>query len=250
MNRVFVLFLSGLLLVASQSQASMSVTLENAELYQVFNELFVPEGSTKTMDSTWELSMSDYYLKDGSDIVFGKTGDTFRVDATYRESGWGGELGLWNGDSSAGDPGYQKVLGSEAFVRNTIIQQDTTFTMLDGYTFADTRREWVGEAQERWSADRSQNILGNKDHFVAFAIEDDELLGNFNLLFGTDYTADTNDVWLIGFEELNIGDADFNDLVAVVSRTSEVPLPGAAIMFASGLVLVVGRQRLRGTGAN
>ncbi len=65
--------------------------------------------------------------------------------------------------------------------------------------------------------------------------------------FGTSYTAELDDVWMIGFEDLNLGDADFDDLVAVVSRPQALnlvaaPLPGAGLLLFSGLVTLIGSR--------
>jgi hypothetical protein len=89
--------------------------------------------------------------------------------------------------------------------------------------------------------------MGAKDHFLAFEITDDALLSVFNTRFGTDYSTSLDDVWMIAFEDLNLGDADYNDLVAIVSRPHDlnpVPVPGAALLLFSGLAAAVG-PRLR-----
>jgi hypothetical protein len=105
----------------------------------------------------------------------------------------------------------------------------------------------MGHPLQRWSSDPSNNPLGGKDHFLAFAITDDDLLEVFNRQYLTDYTISTHDVWLIAFESLNLGNADFNDLVAVVSspsKSADTPAPGAALLLLSGLAVAVG-PRLR-----
>jgi hypothetical protein len=115
--------------------------------------------------------------------------------------------------------------------------------------FADTV-SMHGDPLQRWYADANLNPLGQKDHFLAFAIDNQGLLDTFNSNYGTNYTAGLDDIWMIAFEDLNLGDADYTDLVAVVARPSylnpaPVPLPGAAVLLFSGLASIAGCRALR-----
>ena len=239
-----------IMLLAVRVHADMIPDVKGGELFQVFNTLFFESEDQAGMGSNIELLQSGYLMSDGSDLAFGNAGDTLRIDLTFRESGFGGTLGIWNGINDADDSGYQTLVGGDKIEKDAFSRQDRNFTMPDGYTFADTRME-NGEPQQRWSADRELNALGTKDHFLAFAIDDDALLETFNRQLGTFYTSGVDDVWLIAFEELNLGDADYNDLVAVVSRPADlnpIPAPGAALLMFSGLAGVVGMRLRRSAG--
>lgn len=242
MKKTMLFLISSILLFAYPLHADTMTSLDGGELYQVFNSLFYQADDPYRMTNNTDLFTSGYYLADGSDLEFGNAGDTLRIDLTYRDSGWGGELGLWNGTNDAGDSGYRTLIEEGGIIDNEFTRQGVNFTVQDGYTFADSDIEH-GRVQNRWSADSAINLLG-EDHFVAFAIEDDSLLDIYNGILGTNYSTAKDDVWMVGFEE-HSWDADFNDLVAVVSRPSElnaVPLPGAALMLFSGLAAVVGMR--------
>jgi hypothetical protein len=95
-----------------------------------------------------------------------------------------------------------------------------TFTAAENFLFTDTVSIY-GDPMQRWYADEERNPLGQKDHFLTFAIDDQTLLDAFYSLYGIEHAVGLDDVWLIAFEDLNLGDADYTDLVAVVSRPSQ-----------------------------
>lgn len=244
MKKIMLMLTIGLLLTTVRVHADMLPQPEEGDLYQVFNTLFLEGENTDRMGSDIELLNSDYFMADGSDLVFGNPGDTLRIELTFRESGFGGDLGIWNGNNDTDVNNYQTVIRGDEITKGRISRHDTTFTIPEGFTFSDTRMK-NGEPQQRWSADRQLNPLGRKDHFLAFAIDDSAMVDSFNRQFGTRYSAGMDDLWMIAFEELNLGDADYNDLVAVVSRPAlqHAPIPGAVVLMFSGLATFVGLRR-------
>jgi hypothetical protein len=236
MKRIVIAIVLLIIVSVSQAAACLTTPKQGSELFQLFNAFFYEPKSAARMVSNIDLLNSDFFLPDGSDRAFGDAGDILRIDLTYSKDIFEHELGYLSADS------YNSLVASDAVGHGRVQAQDARFTLPGNFSFADTLFK-MGAPLQRWSSDAAQNPLGGKDHFLAFAITDDELLATFNRQYLTDYSASTCDVWLIAFESLNPGNADYNDLVAIVSRPHaaiHTPVPGAALMLFSGLVAVVG----------
>ena len=214
------------------------------DLYQVFNTLFYESGDADRLDSDIELLNSSYFLSNGEDLQFGNPGDTLRIDLTFSEAAFGNELGYVVGET------YTSLIEAPTDSdKRRINSSGITFAVPEEFLFADTVTV-AGDPMQRWYADAELNPLGQKDHFLAFAIDDQTLLDAFYSLYGIEYTAGLDDVWLIAFEDLNLGDADYTDLVAVVSRPAELnsapiptPVPAAVWLLGSGLLGVAGLRK-------
>ena len=222
-----------LMLFFAQAHACLHQHRNGDDLYQVFNHFFLDGSQQQAFGSDIALLNSSYFLPNGQDAQWASAGDVLRVDATYREASLWQELGYVAGD------GYAALVGAEQIANRTYTPQDVTFTVGQGFMWTDTIGvAGYGDPIQRWYADAAMNPLGGKDHFLAFAIDDDDLLQVFNRQFGTDYHAGIDDVWMIAFEDLNLGDADYTDLVAVIARPGNlnpVPVPAAGVLLASAL---------------
>ena len=228
LNTLFVL----LFILSSQVQACLYQAAGSDDLYQVFNHFFFEASDSARLGSDIELLNSSYFIPNGEDTQWAAAGDVMRVDATFRGGSFWQELGYVTEES------YRSVIAADALKQRGYRQQGAVFTLPEGFVWSDTIGVWGDAPLQRWYAEAEMNPFGGKDHFLAFAIDDDDLLAVFNGKFGTDYRADADDLWMIAFEDLNLGDADYTDLVAIVSRPAElnpVPLPASGLLFAGAL---------------
>jgi len=233
MIRILLSAAMALMLFVSQAHACLYQPQGGDDLYDVFNHFFLDGSQQQAFASDIELLNSSYFIPNGQDTQWMSAGDVLRVDATYREAGFWQELGYVAGD------GYAALIGAEQIANKTYTPQDVAFTVEQGFMWSDTIGvRGYSDPIQRWYAAAAMNPLGGKDHFLAFAIDDDDLLQVFNRQFGTDYHAGIDDVWMIAFEDLNLGDADYTDLVAVIARPGDlnpVPVPAAGVLLASAL---------------
>jgi hypothetical protein len=88
-----------------------------------------------------------------------------------------------------------------------------------------------------WSSIRSQNLPGQYDHMVAWLITDD--LTAAELAARPYGIALAKGDYVIAWEDRNLGDADYQDLVVQVYGVKPVPTPSAVISLV-GLGIVMG----------
>lgn len=218
----------------SQAHACLYQPESGDDLYQVFNHFFFDDDIGETgFSSDIELLNSAYFIPDGEDTQWASAGDTLKIDATYRDAMFRQELGYISGDA------YVNLIDRQDIHNRQYTRQEVDgFIVPENFTWTDTIGLAGDDPLQRWYSETEMNPLGGKDHFLAFAIGDENLLSVFNDRFGTDYHAGIDDVWMIAFEDLNLGDADYTDLVAVIARPAElnpVPLPASGLLLASAI---------------
>lgn len=91
-----------------------------------------------------------------------------------------------------------------------------------------------------WYSDASLNADGGLDHFVMYQGTPGETLTLNGMTFGA------ND-YIIGIEDLSLGDYDYNDMVVKVSLNNSVPDSGSALALLGGALglLAFARRRLK-----
>ncbi len=107
---------------------------------------------------------------------------------------------------------------------------DETFQTPEGMVFAWFEQWTNGQGQGVWYSDTSLNSDGN-DHFVAFEVPVE--------LFPSGYPTDERHrLFLFGFEDLSMGDRDYNDLVVLVNAVAPAPVPEPSTMALLGAGLI------------
>ena len=178
------------------------------DLYQIFEDLYgIDYGSSDALFDDRGTAAGVWYETDG------------HVDITVRYAGYDQELGFEDSD------GYHTVLsGIPSGTQETDAEVDTNGNFIWVEKLSGSESE-VGP----WYSEVSRNVDG-KVHFYAFDVAD---------LF-----EDTNNVWLIAFEDLEgLGDADYNDLVAEVKEVAPIPEPSTMLLFISGLIGLAGFRK-------
>jgi len=84
--------------------------------------------------------------------------------------------------------------------------------------------------QDYWYSDTTMNP-DEKDHFVAFEVPE-ALYPDYNPKDGK------HRMFLLAFEDLSLGDQDYNDLVVLVNAVAPAPVPEPATMVLLGVGLI------------
>lgn len=229
------------LVLISQSQANSFTSPLETDLYQVFNHFFYAANDGSALTSDADLLASSFFLPNDQDEVWGQPGERLRVDVTFSNAIFGQELGyLYNGE-------YTSLIGVDQLADNGYTQQNHVLQMPGSVVLADTIYA-LGDPIQRWYSQQALNPLGAKDHLLAFSITDNALLAVFNALYGTAYDAAVDQVWMIAFEDLNLGNADYTDLVAVMAKPAAInatPVPASVLLLGSGFAGLAAWRRRR-----
>jgi len=180
------------------------------DLYQIFNYLYgTVYGSSDALFYDRGTAAGVWYETNG------------HIDLTVRYAGYDQELGVYY------DEVYTPIVEDIKPGENGT---NVSFNVAGNFIWVETL-SGSGSEVGPWYSEVSRND-DEKVHFYAFDVAD---------LF-----EDSNNVWLIAFEDLhNLGDADYNDLVAEVKEVAPIPEPATMLVVGSGLIglAVLGRRR-------
>ncbi len=214
---------------------SVPHSLRAAQLYEIFNHLF--EGA---LTGNGQIYGSDFFVEDTEDDHWSPSGYSLSLDVAYRSAGYGHALGYQTKGV------YTEIAGEGEIADGAYALLNRSFAPDSGFVWVDQYRN--GDITGAWYSEDARNAAGQKDHFVALIVDDAAMLDYFGTHFAEAGAGNLEAVWLFGFEDQNLGDADYNDLVAAVSVSaapSPIPVPGSLLLLLSPLAAVGGRRLLR-----
>jgi hypothetical protein len=204
-----------------------SSTDDEQNIYEIWNALF---------DDHLRSSNQLEQVRDGEDYIWYANQCT--VLFTVRNAGYAQELGVHYGGA------YHKLVDhipDRLFVprRLRITPQDQAGNALPF--------SWVEKTSGSpdWYSDNRRNKRGNKDHFLAVEVKDTAFTERFYATWGSPEAFQDGHLWFLCFEDLNLGDRDYNDLVLVAQTSSTpVPLSSTLLYLASALLALLVRGHI------